>query len=280
MSECLCGNPVLRILLSDRKRIVSAKRRDLKKKEALMPLWNPWHGCTKCSPGCQNCYVYRRDAEFGKDASIVTKTASFNLPVKKVRRENYKLKPEDGTVMTCFTSDFFHPDADAWRPEAWMIMKIRSDLQFYFVTKRPERFYEGLPEDWGDGYENVHICCTCENQYQTDRRLPVFLNLPIRHKEIIHEPMLQEIHIEKYLEQYHDQIECVSCGGESGEGARLCDYGWIIITKMQCVEYDVPFHFHQTGSLFKRGSRIYHIDRKDQEDQARKSGIDTPISSI
>lgn len=48
-----------------------------------MSLWNPWHGCTKCSPGCQNCYVYRRDAEFGKDASIVKKTASFNLPVKK-----------------------------------------------------------------------------------------------------------------------------------------------------------------------------------------------------
>ena len=115
-----------------------------------MSLWNPWHGCTKCSPGCQNCYVYRRDAEFGKDASIVKKTASFNLPVKKDRRGNYKLKPEDGTVMTCFTSDFFHPDADAWRPEAWQMMKIRPDLQFYFVTKRPERFYEGLPEDWGD----------------------------------------------------------------------------------------------------------------------------------
>ena len=55
-----------------------------------MSLWNPWHGCTKCSPGCQNCYVYRRDAEFGKDASIVKKTASFNLPVKKDRRGNYK----------------------------------------------------------------------------------------------------------------------------------------------------------------------------------------------
>jgi hypothetical protein len=49
---------------------------------------------------------------------------------------------------------------------------------------------------------------------------------------------------------------------------------------MQCVEYGVPFHFHQTGSLFKRGSRIYHIDRKDQEEQARKSGIDTPRSPI
>ena len=53
-----------------------------------MPLWNPWHGCTKCSPGCRNCYVYRRDAEFGKDASVVRKTASFNLPVKKDRHVN------------------------------------------------------------------------------------------------------------------------------------------------------------------------------------------------
>ena len=65
-----------------------------------MPLWNPWHGCTKCSTGCRNCYVYRRDAEFGKDASVVRKTASFDLPIKRDRKGNYKLKPEDGTVMT------------------------------------------------------------------------------------------------------------------------------------------------------------------------------------
>ena len=48
--------------------------------------WNPWHGCTKISPGCKNCYVYRRDAEFGKDASVVHKTASFDLPIKKTVR--------------------------------------------------------------------------------------------------------------------------------------------------------------------------------------------------
>ena len=28
-----------------------------------MPMWNPWHGCTKVSPGCTKCYVYRRDAQ-------------------------------------------------------------------------------------------------------------------------------------------------------------------------------------------------------------------------
>ena len=45
--------------------------------------WNLWHGCTKVSAGCRNCYVYRRDAEFGKDSSIVTKTKAFDLPIRK-----------------------------------------------------------------------------------------------------------------------------------------------------------------------------------------------------
>lgn len=236
--------------------------------------WNPWHGCTKISPGCKNCYVYRRDAEFGKDASVVHKTASFDLPIKKDRQGNYKLLPDGDYVYTCFTSDFFHPAADEWRPDAWSIMKQRSDLQFYFITKRPERFHVGLPSDWEQGYDNVHIVCTCENQYMTDRRLPIFLELPIKHKSIIHEPMLEPINIRLYLDKYHNVIEQVSCGGESGPDARVCDYGWILDTMTQCVQYDVPFHFHQTGSLFKRGNRVYHIERKDQQMQAAKAGID------
>ena len=238
-----------------------------------MTLWNPWHGCTKVSPGCARCYVYRRDAEFGKDASVVTKTSSFSLPVKKNRKGEYKMKPEDGPVMTCFTSDFFHPDADAWRPEAWAMMRERSDLSFYFITKRPERFYEALPEDWGDGYENVTICCTCENQRMTDIRLPVFLELPIRHKEIIHEPMLGPVNIEKYLSRYGPAIECVSVGGESGSDARVLDYAWVLETHIQCVKYGVAFSFHQTGTHFRKGGRLYTIDRKYQHEQAAKAGL-------
>lgn len=24
-------------------------------------IWNPWHGCVKCSEGCENCYMYYLD---------------------------------------------------------------------------------------------------------------------------------------------------------------------------------------------------------------------------
>ena len=118
------------------------------------------------------------------------------------------------------------------------------------------------------------ICCTCENQYMTDKRLPVFLELPIRHKEIIHEPMLEAINIEKYLAKYGRKIECVSCGGESGEDARELDYAWVLQTHIQCVKHGVPFSFHQTGTHFRRGDRLYTVSRKNQELQAKKAGLE------
>lgn len=241
-----------------------------------MAEWNPWHGCKKVSPGCRHCYVYRRDAEFGKDSSVVTKTASFGLPVKKNRRGEYKLKPEDGVVYTCFTSDFFVPEADEWRPEAWRMIRERSDLSFFFITKRPERFCVGLPEDWGEGYSNVTVGCTCEDQKRADTRLPVFLELPIANRVIIHEPMLEAIDISEYLRKYTGTIARVSCGGESGEDARICDYGWVLNTMTQCVRYGVPFEFRQTGANFKKGNRIYHIERNEQQRQAKLAGIDFP----
>ncbi len=237
-----------------------------------MAIWNPWHGCRKVSPGCRNCYVYRRDAEFGKDSSIVTKTSTFDLPLKRDRRKAYKLQPEDGPVYTCMTSDFFIREADEWRPEIWKMIRAREDLHFVIITKRIERLMECIPPDWGRGYENVTVCCTCENQEMADRRLPVFLEMPVRHKETIHEPMLGEIHIEKYLAS--GQIEHVTCGGESGEGARLLDYSWVLSVREQCIAAGVSFYFKQTGAVFRKDGKIYRIARKNQLSQARKAGID------
>ncbi len=239
--------------------------------------WNLWHGCHKCSPGCRHCYVYRRDAEFGRDTNIVKKTQAFKKPMQKYRTGPHKgeYKYPAGTIfLTCFTSDFFIEEADEWRPEAWEMMQIRSDCTFYMVTKRPERILKSLPADWGDGYDNVHISCTCENQWMTNKRLLIFLELPLPHKSIIHEPMLERINIRPYLEKYGVQIDSVSCGGESGPEARICDYGWVLDTHMQCVEYGVSFSFHQTGARLRRGSKIYEIPREHQHEQAYKAHLD------
>lgn len=76
-----------------------------------------------------------------------------------------------------------------------------------------------------DGWDHVTICATCEDQDRTDYRLPILLALPIKHREVICEPMLGEINMEKYLGT--GLIEHVTCGGESGNNARRCDFRWI-----------------------------------------------------
>lgn len=243
-----------------------------------MVVWNPWHGCHKISPGCANCYVYRRDESIGKDASVVTKTGDYDLPLKKNRQGQYKLTADDGIVFACMTSDFFLEDADEWRQGCWDMMRQRSDLKFYIITKRIDRFADCMPSDWGNGWDNVTICSTCEDQVRADYRLPIFLKLPIKHREIISEPMLGEIDIGKYLAT--GLIEHVSCGGESGDNARPCDLRWIQEVRRQCIRCGVPFTFRQTGAVFIKEGKVYRLERKLHIPQAKKSGYSyTPGSN-
>ncbi len=236
-----------------------------------MTEWNPWHGCHKFSAGCLNCYMFRRDEQIGLDCNIIRQTKSFNLPLMKNKNKQYKITSLDDPVYVCLTSDFFIEEADQWREAVWDIIRSRSDLHFKIITKRIHRLMECIPYDWDDGYENVTIICTCENQQTADERLPVFLSLPIAHREIIHEPMLESIEISDYLSG--GGIEAVTCGGESGSRARICDYSWILNTREQCIANNVSFYFKQTGANFRKDGRVFHIERKLQMPQALKAGI-------
>lgn len=232
--------------------------------------WNLWHGCHKISPGCAHCYVYRTDEKYGRDSSQVARTQDFDLPIRRDRNGQYKI-PSGEMVYTCFTSDYFVEDADPWREETWRMMRQRSDLHFMMITKRIDRFLQCVPPDWGDGYPNVHIYCTVENQERADYRLPLFLEAPIRHKGIVCEPLLQRVELEAYL---FPCIEEVIAGGESGNQARVCDYQWVLDLRRQCIKKNIPFHFKQTGARLLKDGRLYRVPRAQQHDQARKAGID------
>ena len=233
-------------------------------------MWNLWHGCHKLSAGCRYCYVYRGDYNRGIDSSVVTKTKSFDLPLQKKRNGDYKIPP--GTlVYTCFTSDFFLDDADKWRGEAWEMMRIRNDLNFLMITKRIDRLNVSLPDDWGEGYDNVTICCTVENQDRADYRLPIYKIAPIKHKIIICEPLLEKIDLTPY--DIGSWVEQVVAGGESGNEARACDYEWIMELRKICIKENVSLWFKQTGAKFVKDGRLYNIKRQFQHSQARKSGL-------
>lgn len=206
-------------------------------------------------------------------SNLCRKTGNFNLPVKRRRDKSYKIPPNK-VIFTCFTSDFLLSDADEWRSECWAMMRERSDCRFYFFTKRIDRFSECVPDDWGDGYDNVMVGCTVENQEMADYRLPIFKELPIKHKSIIVSPMLTAVDLSPFLDA---SIEEVSVGGESGVDARPCDYNWILDLRRQCVEKNVPFRFHQTGARLIKDGRLYRIRRCFQLSQAHKANIDFRI---
>lgn len=232
--------------------------------------WNPWHGCRKISEGCRHCYVYRQDEQWGADGSAIHRTAAFDLPVRRSRDGRFKVAGGN-MVYTCFTSDFLLEEADIWRQECWQMIALRRDLRFMFFTKRIERLASQLPDDWGDGYPNLTIGCTVENQEQADKRLPVFASLPVRHKAIICAPLIGPIDLTRWLDS---SIEEVSVGGESGLDARACDYDWVLDLRRQCIGADVAFSFHQTGARLIKQGRLYRISRRWQHSQARRAGID------
>ena len=246
--------------------------------------WNLWHGCTKASAGCLHCYMYRRDESIGKDPSIVQKTENFDLPIRILKSGKYKglyKVPSGSQIGTCFSSDFFHPDADEWRDDAWDMMYERSDCSFFMITKRPERIKDHLPKNWGNEWEHVTIAVTCENQEMADRRLPVYLSLPLFHHSVMVEPMLTPVDLRPYIEKYRSEngapiIKLVSVGGESGAEARICDYNWVKTVQSQCVENGISFYYHQTGAKLLKDGKLYSIPRKIQHSQAHKAGLDTP----
>lgn len=232
-----------------------------------MAMWNPWRGCKKCSDGCLHCYIHKGDAKRGVNTSEIVKTDDFYKPVAKLKNGNFKMK--SGTVYMCFSTDFLIEEADEWRGECWEMIKSRPDCTFLFLTKRIERFSECVPEDWGEGYENVVVCCTIENQKNADKKLSVFHELPIKHRCITAQPLLERISIEKYL----DNVELVVVGGESDKDARPLEYDWVLDIREQCVRKNVEFEFRQCGTHFIKDGKQYKLQTKDLCSQARKAGI-------
>ncbi len=233
-----------------------------------MAAWNPWRGCKKCSDGCLHCYIHKGDFKRNVNTNEIVKTKDFYKPIEKLKNGNYKMK--SGLVYLCFSTDFLIEEADEWRNEIWKMIEERQDCTFLFLTKRIDRFMKCIPNDWSDGYGNVIVCCTVENQKNADCKLSIFKDLPIKHKCITAQPLLEKIDIEKYL----DGIDLVVVGGESDKNARAFNFDWALDIREQCIRKNVNFEFRQFGTYTVKDGRQYKLQTKDLCKQARLANID------
>lgn len=233
-----------------------------------MGIWNPWRGCHKYSEGCKFCYIHKGDAKRKVDTNQIIKTDQFYAPIEKDSNGDYIIKSGQ-MIYVCFSTDFLIEEADEWRSECFAMMKQRQDLHFLFLTKRIERLESCLPDNWNDGYDNVTIGCTIENQRRADERLTLFSTLPIKHRNIICQPLIEFINIEQYL----TGIELVVVGGESDINARPLNYDWVLSIREQCIRNNVHFQFRQCGTHFIKDGKQYLLNVKDLSSQAKKANI-------
>ena len=218
-------------------------------------IWNPWHGCRKISEGCLNCYMFKIDAARGADGGKIYRVKnSFSLPLKKDRQGNYKI-PSGMTIRVCMTSDFFLKEADEWRDAVWQMMRLRPDVHFWLLTKRASRIRECLPPDWGEGYDNVSLNVSIENQKRADERLPLLLDIPAKHRGAMAAPLLGPLEIGRYLDT--GLLEEILADGENYDGARPLRYEWVKRLYDDCASRKIRFTFCGIGNEFIMNGRVY-----------------------
>jgi protein gp37 len=214
-------------------------------------------------------FLDRMRQQNGRDIRLTK--GGMNYPLSRDRQGRYKIRSGE-LIRVCMTSDFFLEQADPWREDAWDVMRQRPDVRFFLLTKRPERMAQCLPDDWGNGWENVMLNVTCENQRRADERIPILLDTPAKHRGIMCAPFIGPVRIEKYLSA--GGLEQVICGGENYDGARPCDFDWVRALRAECVTHNVTFCFIETGTVFIKDGKRYEMPNKRlQSRMAYKSGM-------
>lgn len=148
--------------------------------------FNPWTGCTNVSPGCDHCY-----AEAWSKRSGHVKWG--NSPRKRTTDHYWKAPAiwnsragEFGAthgrrqrVFCASLADVFDNQAEkGWRTDLFNMIRSTPSLDWLLLTKRPQNIKKMLPLDWGDGYANVWLGMTAEDQDRYDQRWPHLAAIP------------------------------------------------------------------------------------------------------
>jgi len=239
--------------------------------------FNPWVGCTKISPACDNCYA----ATWAKRAGTpklwqgqlrLTSAANWRQPLKWNMAAAAAGKR--AKVFCASLADVFDNKADPqWRSELFDLIERTPDLDWLLLTKRPQNMEKMIwPRWWDDGMpRNVWLGTTVENQIEADRRIPHLLNAPAAVRFLSCEPLLELVDLTSICTgsyfidalggwKYHDappdissstqkcaRLDWVICGGESGPGARPMHPAWARHLRRQCETASTPFFFKQWG---------------------------------
>lgn len=231
--------------------------------------FNPWIGCTRVSPACDDCYAARSTpartlgVAWGPgEPRRRTSEANWKLP-EQWQRQAAAFRAQHGRrrrVFCASLADVFDNEVpDEWRVDLFKLIAATPDLDWLLVTKRIGNVARMLG-DWQTVplLPNIWLGITVVNQAEVDRDVPKLLRVPARVRFLSVEPMLGPIDLGfmepcDHTRRSHDDVGCwkalswVICGGESGPKARPMHPDWARSLRDQCAAARVPFLFKQWG---------------------------------
>jgi protein gp37 len=253
--------------------------------------FNAWIGCTRVSRACDACYAETQNAFRKWNGG----TWGPGTP-RKVMADAYWRRPHawnkkaelSGKRPRVFCSslaDVFDNEAPAGqRDRLWATIRATPALDWLLLTKRPHNIARMLPPDWGDGYPNVWLGTTVEDQKTADLRVPVLLKVPAVVRFLSCEPLLGPVDLGAFVRpnglvevvgpggKVHYRrpagdpligeaiarpgysvrgardIHWVICGGENASNARPMHPAWARQLRDQCQSAGVAYHFKQWGT--------------------------------
>ena len=196
--------------------------------------WNPVTGCTKISPGCDNCWAEGMAKQYKYSHKV-------QFHPERLERPLHWKKPR--LIFVCNLGDILHGDVmQEWIGDIFDTIDAAPRHTYLFLTKRTTTMAERLAEFLLLDRPNVFLGVSVEDQNH-DYRISDLIATPAAKHFVNFGPLLGPIGKIPHL----NKLKWVLCEGESGQNARPCHLDWVRDLRDQCLAAKVPFWFKQWG---------------------------------
>lgn len=237
--------------------------------------FNPWWGCERVGPECDNCYAEAFSHRLGNDlwgngkARRMFPDSHWNGPVKWNRAA--EKAGERRRVFCASMADVLEDrrDLDPLRKRLWRLIEDTPNLDWMLLSKRPAKFGTLTPQAWreGDWPTNAWAGCTAGTQKTANVFIPQLVaaarHAPVRF--VSAEPLLEEVVFRHLLAG----VNLLILGGESGHGARELDIQWIRSARNAATAVGCAVFVKQMGAKpfdsYSLGSEQYDLLLKDKK---------------
>lgn len=216
--------------------------------------WNPLTGCSKISPGCDNCYAERNAnrlrGRVGYDAD-----EPFKITWHPKRLEKPLRFKKSKIIFVGSMGDIFHENVKVKHVvEIFKTAEKAPWHKYLFLTKRPKNMLYAFNR-YGRIPENFWLGVTAENQEMHDLRVPILKKLDAKVKFVSVEPMLEPVRIDQ-------ELDWIICGGETGAKARKLETWWVQGLVNECLRYGIPFMFKSWGVYTCMDGEYVNVGKK------------------